>query len=74
MKRILYYELVPPGDRITKKLYQQQLIYLSDAIEEKEPFTGQKLLKEILLIDNARPHTKNRKKSSSPNLAPSDYH
>jgi len=38
---VLYYELLQPDEIITADRYQQQLINLSDALEEKRPFTGQ---------------------------------
>ncbi|KAL6255666.1 hypothetical protein P5V15_012913 [Pogonomyrmex californicus] len=38
-KGVLYYELLQPCETITADRYQQQLTNLSDALEEKRPFT-----------------------------------
>jgi len=53
---MLYYELLKPDKIITADLYQQQLSNLSDALEEKRPFTDVGRRKVILLHDNARSH------------------
>lgn len=37
--------------------YQQQLISVSDALEEKRPYTSEGRRKVILLQDNSQPHT-----------------
>jgi len=43
-------------ETITADRYQQQLTNVSDALEEKRPFTGQGHRKVIVLYDNARPY------------------
>ena len=55
-KGILYYELLPPRQTVNSDLYKQQLMRLSEAIEEKRPLRGHQKRKVILLHDNATPH------------------
>jgi len=50
-KHVLSYELLQPSETITAD--QQQLTNLSDALEEKRPFTDQEHRKVILPHDNA---------------------
>jgi len=85
---MLYYELLQPGETITTDRYQQQLINLSDALEEKGLFTGQGCRKVILLHNNARLHVAKTTQDHifalgwelllhavySLNMAPSDYY
>lgn len=87
-KGVLYYELLKPGERITAKLYRQQLMRLKQAVAQKRPEYATRHESIILLHDNARPHiaapVKNYLKNIgweilkhppySPDLAPSDYH
>jgi len=40
-KDVLYYELLQPSETIMADRYQQQLINLSDALEEKRLFIDQ---------------------------------
>jgi len=87
-KGVLYYELLSsqPGETITTVCYQQQL---SDELEEKKPFTGQRRRKVILFHDNARPHVEKAIQNHifallswellphaaySPDIASSDYY
>ena len=85
---VIHYELFKPGENITAERYQQQLVRVSDALEEKRPYTGDGKREVILLHDNDRPHTSKRiletitdlgwevlsHPAYSPDLSPSHYH
>ena len=88
MKGVLHYELLKPGQTITADRHRQQLLRLSEEIEQKRPFTGKGKLPVKLLHDNARPHVGNPVKDTlmalgwevlphpaySPGNAPTDFH
>ena len=85
---IVYYELLKPGETVNTVRYQQQLVSLRRALDEKRPIWRDRHDKLILLHDNAPSHTalavKNTIKefkwetlphpANSPDLAPTDYH
>lgn len=87
-KGVIHYELLQQNQTMTAELYQEQLIRVNDALEEKRPFAGSERRKVILLQDNAWSRTvKNTLETIfdlgweilphaaySPDLAPSDYH
>jgi len=56
MKGVVYYELLKTNQMVTAKRYQQQLIDLNRALNQKRPIITQKKRKIILLHDNARLH------------------
>jgi len=84
---VLYYEFLQPGETITADGFQQELRNLSDALEEKKPFTGQGLRK-VIMLHSARLHiakaTQNHifvlgwellpHAAYSPDISPSDYY
>ena len=85
---IVYFELLQPGETVNTARYQQQLISLQRALDEKRPIWRERHNKLILLHDNAPSHTAEAVKNTieefqwetlphpaySPDLAPSDYH
>ena len=87
-KGIVYFELLKPGETVNTARYQQQLISLCEALDEKRPEWRNRHNKLILLHDNAPSHTAAAVKGTidklgwetpphpaySPDLAPSDYH
>ena len=87
-KGVIYYELLKPGETVNTNRYQQQMIDLNQAPQEKQPYYRRRQHKVIFLHDNAPSHTAKRVKKTietfsweilvhavySPDLAPSDYH
>ena len=87
-KWVIYYELLKPGETVNTNRYQQQMIDLNRALQEKRPNYRRRQHKVIFLHDNAPPHTAKLVKETietfsweilahatySPGLAPSDYH
>ena len=87
-KGVIYYELQKPGETVNTNRYQQQMIDLNRALQEKRPEYRRRQHKVIFLHDNAPSHTAKRVKKTietfsweilahaaySPDLAPSDYH
>ena len=85
---VIHYELLRPGEMVTAEHYKQQLIRVSDALEEKRPHNNKGRRKVILLQDNARPQTAKQTLKTitdlgweiilhpaySPDFVPSDYH
>jgi len=50
----MYYELLKPNQTVTAEYFQQQLIDLNRALNQKRPIIAQRKCKVILLHDNAR--------------------
>ena len=87
-KGFIYYELLKPGETVNTNRYQQQMIDLNRALQEKRPDYRRSQHKVISLHDNAPSHTAKRVKEMietfsweilahtaySPDLAPSDDH
>ena len=87
-KGVIYYELLKPGQTVNTNRYQQQIIVLNRALQEKQPDYRRRQHKVIFLHDNAPSHIAKRVKETietfswkilanaahSPDLAPSDYH
>ena len=85
---MLYYELLKPGETVTRKYYSLQSNYLAEKIQEKIPYTGRGHRPVILQRNDAKPHrssvvyqTINELRwevlahpAYSPDIAPSDYH
>ena len=87
-KGVIYYEQLKPGETVNANRYQQQMIVLNRALQEKRPDYRRRQHKVIFLYDNAPSHTAKRIKETietfsweilahapySEVLAPSDYH
>ena len=87
-KGIIYYYLLEPKQTVNAKLYSHQLINLSQALQEKWPYSGKGKRKVIFLLDNVRPHAAKTTRATIESLgwealpnpaylldmAPSDYH
>jgi len=56
MKNVVYYKLLKPNQIVTAEYYQQQLIDLNHALNQKCPIIVQRKRKVILLHDNTRSH------------------
>ena len=87
-KGVIYHELLKPGETVNTNRYQQQMVDLNRALQEKQPDYRRRQHKVMFLHDNALSHTAKRVKETietfsweilahaaySPDLAPSDYH
>ena len=87
-KGVIYYELLKPGETVNRNRYQQKMMDLNRASQEKRPDYRRRQHKVIFLHNNAPSHTAKRVKETietfsweiiayaaySPDLAPSDYH
>lgn len=85
---VVYYELLKPGETVNAARYEQQLMDLNCALQEKRPKYQNRQHKVIFLHDNAPSHTARSVRDTlgelnwevlphaaySPDLAPSDYH
>ena len=56
-KGVIYYELLKPGKTVNTNRYQQQMIDLNRALQEKQPGYRKRQHKVIFLHDNAPSHT-----------------
>ena len=56
-KGVIYYELLKPGETVNTNRYQQQMIDLNRALQEKRPDYRRRQHKVIFLHDNAPSHT-----------------
>ena len=63
-KRVIYYELLKPGRTVNTNRYQQQMIDLNRALQEKRPDYRRRQHKVIFLHDNAPLHTAKRVKET----------
>ena len=87
-KGVIYYELLKPGETVNNNRYQQQMVDLNRALQEKRPDYRRRQHKVIFLHNNAPSHTAKRAKETietfsreilahaaySPDLAPPDYY
>ena len=59
-KGVIYYELLKPGETVNTNLYQQQMVDLNRALQEKRQDYRRRQHKVIFLHDNAPSHTAKR--------------
>lgn len=88
MTRVVYHELLKPGETVNTIRYREQMVNLKRALDEKRPEWASRHAKVILQHDNAPSHTAKLVRDTistfgwellphppySPDLAPSDYH
>ena len=63
-KGVIYYELLKPGETVNTNRYQQEMIDLNRALQEKRPNYRKRQHKVIFLHDNAPSHTAKRVKET----------
>ena len=63
-KSVIYYKLPKPGETVNTNRYQQQMINLNRALQEKRPDYRRRQHKVILHHDNAPSHTAKRVKET----------
>ena len=63
-KGVIYYQLLKPGETVNTNRYQQQMIDLNRALQEKRPDYRRRQYKVIFLHDNAPSHTAKRVKET----------
>ena len=87
-QKVIYYELLKPGEIVNTERYRRQMIDLNQTLREKRPEYQKRQHKVILLHDNAPSHTAKPIKETieafsweifshaaySSDLAPSDYY
>ena len=63
-KGVIYYELLKPGETVNTNRYQQRMIGLNRALQEKRPDYRRRQHKDIFLHDNGPSRTAKRVKET----------